>query len=276
MAITIWTLWTAGNNFLHERINQGIGNLISIIRSFCKELNSLTVLPRRSVRMTPAFWSPPPDDVLKINVDANINLAQYRACLGSVIRDSHGEIMGSCCKLTWPISSVFLAEAWAIVHGLQFASDLGFHRIIVESDSRGIIKRINNKEDDSSEVSALIWDAKEIAKKFSICAFQNVGRDGNGAAHSMSQFGIRNGEVRFWVEDAPDSVLLAAEEDRRRLDPHRRCSLVFVLIRDSLFPYFLATHRCSKGYRSEMGVVVLVFVFFLFFCHLPFLFCQWF
>lgn len=66
-----------------------------------------------------------------MNVDASVHLAQHRAYSGVVIRDNHGEVMGACRKLTWPVSSVFLAEARAMVHGLQFAEDLGFQNVIL-------------------------------------------------------------------------------------------------------------------------------------------------
>ncbi|MBA0704950.1 hypothetical protein Golax_017171, partial [Gossypium laxum] len=39
-----------------------------------------------------------------------------------------------------------------------------------------------------------------------------VGRSGNRVTHVMARDGLQRGEDRFWVEEAPDSVVLAADE----------------------------------------------------------------
>ncbi|MBA0566557.1 hypothetical protein Golob_011364, partial [Gossypium lobatum] len=47
--------------------------------------------------------------------------------------------------------------------------------IIVEGDSRSFIRNINNHEQDFSDISALTWSAKAIAKEFHACAFHFIG-----------------------------------------------------------------------------------------------------
>ncbi|MBA0876660.1 hypothetical protein Goshw_007428, partial [Gossypium schwendimanii] len=61
---------------------------------------------------------------------------------------------------------VFVAEAVAVIHELRFAKELGFLSIIVEGDSRFVIRKINNHEQDFLDISALTWSAKEIVKEF--------------------------------------------------------------------------------------------------------------
>lgn len=136
-------------------------------------------------------WRPPPLDWVKINVDASFILAQNKSCSGVIIRNSSGEIIATCCNLTWPVSSVFMAEAKAVVHGLKLATDLGFQHLIIESDSRSIITKINSKQNEMSEISALTWEAKAMARQFHSCIFQFVGREGNRAAHLVAREGIR-------------------------------------------------------------------------------------
>ncbi|MBA0857949.1 hypothetical protein Goshw_019430 [Gossypium schwendimanii] len=86
--------------------------------------------------------------------------------------------------------SVFAAEAVAVIHGLRFAKELGFLSIIVEEDSRSVARKINNHEHDFSDISALTWFAKEIAKEFQACALHFIGRYGNKIAHAMAQEGL--------------------------------------------------------------------------------------
>lgn len=71
--------------------------------------------------------------------------------------------MDACYKLTWPVSSVFLAEAWTVLYGLRFAAELGFHHLFLESDSCTIINKLNNSQKDHSKISAVIGETKNMA-----------------------------------------------------------------------------------------------------------------
>ncbi|MBA0712974.1 hypothetical protein Golax_012039 [Gossypium laxum] len=82
------------------------------------------------------------------------------------------------------------AKAVAVIHGLRFAKELGFLSIIVEEDSRSVASKINNHEQGFSDISALTWFAKEIAKEFQACAFHFIGRYGNKIAYAMAQEGL--------------------------------------------------------------------------------------
>ncbi|MFQ6619769.1 hypothetical protein Gotur_000636, partial [Gossypium turneri] len=79
------------------------------------------------------------------------------------------------------VHSVVIAEALVVLHGLQFALDLGFSNVILESDSRLVL----------------------------------IAREGNGAAHVMAIEGMRTEGDSFWVEDVPLKALVVADSDRR-------------------------------------------------------------
>lgn len=49
--------------------------------------------------------------------------------------------MGFGHRLHNLFSIVVLAEATVVVHGLQFVKELGFSKIILESDSKTVIKK---------------------------------------------------------------------------------------------------------------------------------------
>ncbi|KAK5803532.1 hypothetical protein PVK06_031179 [Gossypium arboreum] len=59
--------------------------------------------------------------------------------------------------------------------------------IQVKGDSRSIIGKINNHEQDFSDISALTWSAKEIAKEFQAYAFHFIGESENKTVHAMAQ-----------------------------------------------------------------------------------------
>ncbi|MBA0791423.1 hypothetical protein Gohar_016002, partial [Gossypium harknessii] len=57
--------------------------------------------------------------------------------------------------------------------------------------------------------NSLEGDSRAIIKKL-VDIF--VARSGNRVTHVMARDGLQRGEDRFWVEEAPDSVVLAADE----------------------------------------------------------------
>lgn len=82
-----------------------------------------------------------------------------------------------------------------------------------------MMKTINNQDCDFSDISALTWSAKEMTKGFHNCFFKFVCRSINKVAHAMALKGFRHGGEAFWVEEAPKTVVTAATENRRLLDP---------------------------------------------------------
>ncbi|MBA0605007.1 hypothetical protein Godav_017623 [Gossypium davidsonii] len=129
-------------------------------------------------------WLPPPQGWVKINVDAGLSVAKNEQSL-------------------------------VVLHGLQFALDLGFSNVILESDSRLVVNNIQKSSEDYSESRLFTWDVKNLARKFQRCRFQFIAREGNGAAHVMAIEGMRTEGDLFWVEDAPLKALEVADSDRQ-------------------------------------------------------------
>ncbi|MBA0818947.1 hypothetical protein Gohar_021537 [Gossypium harknessii] len=100
---------------------------------------------------------------------------------GFIIRNDEGFIMGSGFQGHNLVHSVVIAEALVVLHELQFALDLGFTNVILESDSRLVF----------------------------------IARERNGAAHAMAVEGMRTEGDLFWVEDAPLKALEVADSERQ-------------------------------------------------------------
>ncbi|KAG8483281.1 hypothetical protein CXB51_022345 [Gossypium anomalum] len=123
--------------------------------------------PRALVR-----WMPPPQMWVKVNIDAGL----------SVAKNEQFQILR-----TYLVRAVVTAEALAVIHGLQFALNLGF--------------------------------TKNLVRKFNFCRFQFIAREGNRAAHSMAVEGMQTEGDSFWVEDAPLKALKVADSDCRSSQP---------------------------------------------------------
>ncbi|XP_016755365.1 uncharacterized protein [Gossypium hirsutum] len=219
ICVTLWAIWFARNHMVHEGTNQSVGEIVSFIRSYCVKLVSVIPTNKGVVFGFQVRWSLPPTGVVKINVDAGFRLNQKTVAARVVIRDKNEEILGACCKITYPVLSIFATEVVAVIHRLRFAKELGFLSIIVKGDSRSIIRKTNNHEHHFSGISALTWSAKEIAKEFYACAFHFISKSRNKTAHAMVQEGLSQVEDGYWVEDGPALVEATTAEDCRLHEP---------------------------------------------------------
>lgn len=128
-------------------------------------------------------------------------------------------MLWACSRLTRSESSSFAVEAIAVIHDLRLALDLGFQFLILKGDSKIVISKIKDIRVDLSEISALTWEAKELAKAFQVCIFQPIDQSGNKVAHALVWDSLRRDKDRFWVEEVSESVVTVVEEDRHFIDP---------------------------------------------------------
>ncbi|KAE8691619.1 hypothetical protein F3Y22_tig00110888pilonHSYRG00060 [Hibiscus syriacus] len=94
-------------------------------------------------------------------------------------------ILGSCYMMNHHVTYAPPGETYAILQELQFALDIDFRRVTIESDANSIIMKLNNGETDHSTVGPFIRDTKQLARLFLSCKFSFIWRNGNKAAHAM-------------------------------------------------------------------------------------------
>ncbi|KAF7844039.1 uncharacterized protein G2W53_000944 [Senna tora] len=91
---------------------------------------------------TPRRWAPPPQDVVKLNVDASTDLSLNVGAIAVVARNYDGEMLTGWAKRI-PCFSALQAEATAIKEALLFANSLDIGKVIVESDNKQIVNALS-------------------------------------------------------------------------------------------------------------------------------------
>ncbi|KAL4302604.1 hypothetical protein GQ457_10G004920 [Hibiscus cannabinus] len=208
------------SRFCFDMLNgkiQDLESLVTFVRSYKFEFGNSFLNLNRPIPSTSVGWKPPSNEWVKINVDACCPLSKDKAFSGAIIRNYKGSVLGSCIKFQHGFSSVFMAEAKAAVHGLSFAAELGFHHVILESDSRSLIQKLNSTADDSSAIRPVFSDIKNLARRFVECIFHFTTRDNNQAAHAVAAMGKNLISDTSWIEDVPPEVLSLVEADRRNI-----------------------------------------------------------
>ncbi|KAL5823768.1 hypothetical protein ACOSQ4_021668 [Xanthoceras sorbifolium] len=106
--------------------------------------NSISVVPHpTSSGLSPTRWKRPPIGCFKLNSDTSTGYLNNFVGVGSIICNDLGLVMAaSSCKVNSGLA-VDIAEALAILEGIQLAWEVGIHPILVELDSKRVVDLLN-------------------------------------------------------------------------------------------------------------------------------------
>jgi ribonuclease HI len=107
--------------------------------------------------------------------------------MGMVVRDHSGAFKFACSEGIAGIINPELAEATTVRRALVLAKEQGFRNIILASDCLTVIQKIAARVRDRSLVGSVVGDIRCLASEFSTCSFIHVGRQLNGAVHSLAR-----------------------------------------------------------------------------------------
>ncbi|KAK2635971.1 hypothetical protein Ddye_030763 [Dipteronia dyeriana] len=159
-------------------------------------------------------WIPPSSGLFKINTDATIDGHNGKVGIGIIIRDAAGEVLASSAL---PISAGFnsqIAEATAILKGLQLGISLGLRPCVVESDCLSVVKLISSGQVPFAEIGLIIQDVVNLlgSSPGSCVVFAHMER--NKAAHMLAKICLTVLSDFVWMEDFPPSIALTVFGDR--------------------------------------------------------------
>ncbi|KAH1057026.1 hypothetical protein J1N35_035091 [Gossypium stocksii] len=86
-------------------------------------------------------------------------------------------------------------------------------RVILEGDNLTVVKKLQNKNKNISEINPIIEDVKRASRGFVECRFNFVGRNTNETTHQLAKEGLVNGETSYLMERTPKAIWKATEED---------------------------------------------------------------
>jgi hypothetical protein len=129
VAVGSWYIW-----WLRRR--QTHGEQIPPIQQCVNSIRAITANARKSVSQVISVaknvWVRPLARNIKLNVDAAYLDADHTGAIGVILRDSQGNCVAATSKFISQVSSVMMAEALAVLHGLEMVNRLGFNSIEIE------------------------------------------------------------------------------------------------------------------------------------------------
>ncbi|XP_074377163.1 uncharacterized protein LOC141718682 [Apium graveolens] len=132
-------------------------------------------------------WCPPPQDYLKLNVDASFFPQADAFSVGMVIRSHNGDFVGAKVTTLPRPSTVLEAESIGIREALTSVLQRGERKLIVESDSLLSIQAVHHKKNYLLEVGHVIEDCKMFLHSMPDCRVTHIRKQANKVAHSTAR-----------------------------------------------------------------------------------------
>ncbi|XP_050258983.1 uncharacterized protein LOC126703977 [Quercus robur] len=129
--------------------------------------------------------------------------------IGVVIRDSYIGALSLVLPSCFPTETI---EAYALLHGVLFASEMQIDQAFFESDALSIILSLSSRVA-GNDFSHILEDIRVASSTFSHCSFHHLKRDGNRAAHTLAKEAKSSGQSKIWKGILPPCILNILRDD---------------------------------------------------------------
>ena len=141
---------------------------------------------RNASSLTRNQWLPPMQGMVKINCDGAIFSKENKTRIGVVIRDNRGLVLGSLSKQAPQAYAPLEIEAMTASAALQFRADLGFHHVILETDSQVLVKALLNDTKFLSVMGLVLDEIRISATCFNELHYSYIKRECSKIAHMLA------------------------------------------------------------------------------------------
>lgn len=209
-----WRLWGARNQEVWNNVTVNHATIFREARTYLdawKEIHCKTTATKTALQMEK--WKKPPENILKLNVDAALDNNSRTTGFGFIIRDHNGLFVAAAGMNCNGLYHPKMAEAIGIREALNWIKSLGVTKVQVESDALTVIQNINSQSDWTS-FDFIIEDIRQAANLFLDISFVFARRSANMAAHKLAREAVFSAERREWRQDPP-SFLMKFHHHRR-------------------------------------------------------------
>jgi len=211
-----WACWAFRNKVVVGKENPNreifIESLRRLARDYHLYASNVFVLPSLPEPRSFEHWVPPPSGWVKLNCDAAI-LDGVGTGIGWVARDDQGHIIEAAVWRCNAMKPPDIAEAEAARWALQQAVNRRWRQVVIESDSLGLISKLQIGKRGRSYLDIILDDISSLLPCFDSLLSSHVKRAGNVVAHCMARFdpGVRR--FKIFRLDIPICIITLAEMD---------------------------------------------------------------
>ncbi|KAE8774716.1 Glutamyl-tRNA reductase 1, chloroplastic [Hordeum vulgare] len=220
LILTFWWLWWSNRNKLREgELPESAEAVARRARANVIQYEQIYCVPRAG--LSPQRWRPPPDEMIKINVDGSFILGHEGSGWGAIACDADGAVVAARACRQERVQDSFGVEVYALAHAISCDAELGLVRVLFETDCTLLQEAMDFAWVDTSAYAAVIEDLKfQLKMWFSKLKITVCRRDANMAAHNLASIGRSYASNHFeeWENYVPAQVAACVEGD---LPSHR-------------------------------------------------------
>ena len=205
--VTLWAIWHAKRKAIYENSFQSPLSTRCFVDRLIYDLSLSGT--RQEVKERPVLssprWIPPPQGLMKINVDAALSKNKVFSSVAAVARNGAGDFLGASSVVIEGITDPETMEILACREGLALANDLSFRRVQMASDCSNAVRSLSGST--LGSYGHIIKEIREGAASFQEMVFVHERREANQDAHILARSSLYNSLGRHvWFFDPPDGV----------------------------------------------------------------------
>lgn len=133
-------------------------------------------------------WDKPLRSWIRINVDSIENHHGFARC-GDIISGEEGEQLGGFSE-NIDICKVYYAELWAVYEDLRTGISMGFKKIVIELDSKLVVKDITHNTNSTIGGNLLCKIKKLLLEEVEV-SFKHIFREVNRCVDGLAKHEIQ-------------------------------------------------------------------------------------
>ncbi|XP_057444846.1 uncharacterized protein LOC130737093 [Lotus japonicus] len=130
---------------------------------------------------------------------------------GFITRNSRGEVLAAACSYYGPVLSPTTAEALSMRWSMTMAADLGFRKVVLETDCSLLVDAWK-RNGGCSYLDSIVRDCNVFLSIFDVFALLFVRRTGNCAADCLASLSLSQGDC-VWIEEVPPQLIGIVQTD---------------------------------------------------------------
>ena len=182
-ATIAWSLWQRRNRIRERQTTWPLVEIGRRAKAMVEEyFDAQKPKPMVTPRPARVHWSPPTENLYKVNFNAALFEHLGFAGLGVLIRDGRGNVLAALSQKIALPQSVEMAEALAAKRAVQLATEMSFLRVVVEGDCKRVVQALQAQGRSFTLYRHVIEDVRRIGAMLQTCSFHHVLRE-IGRAH---------------------------------------------------------------------------------------------
>ncbi|XP_074323048.1 uncharacterized protein LOC141659993 [Apium graveolens] len=208
IGLICWSLWSRRNKWVWERVNMSVFGIKAMALNLLADWNRAQLTEGKhhsSTNGCSRTWVKPPEEWIKINIDASYHSGGNKIGVGCVIRDSRGLFLRARTNCRRGTTQVREAEAYSLWEAIEWVKNWRTTKCIFETDSTLLVDAFQ-RDRGRSNFDTIVEACSDSLKHFEEVLIVFASRSANRVAHSLAQvFNSMPGPME-WLSAAPDFI----------------------------------------------------------------------